>query len=143
MASKPVEKTSNTPKSTDSVQVWKPDLDDMAKKVLFQCGTEPPFSGKYWNHHEVGVYRCAACGTVLFQSSSKFDSGSGWPSFFDAADPAVIRRLVDRSHGMERVELRCAKCDGHLGHVFEDGPRPTGLRYCINSASLVFEARSK
>lgn len=126
-------------KPGDTTTNWQANLDDMAKHVLLQCGTEPPFTGKYWNHHGKGIYRCAACGNHLFNSATKFESGSGWPSFFDAAAPGAIRRLEDKTHGMVRVELRCAKCEGHLGHVFEDGPKPTGLRYCINSASLVFE----
>ncbi|MBN8215055.1 MAG: peptide-methionine (R)-S-oxide reductase MsrB [Spirochaetes bacterium] len=120
---------------------WKSHLDSMSYQVLRQCGTEPPFTGAFWNHHETGVYQCAGCGADLFSSKAKFDSGSGWPSYWDALDSNAIRRLEDRSHGMVRIELRCARCDGHLGHLFDDGPAPTGQRYCINSASLKFEKR--
>ena len=107
--------------------------------VLREKGTERPFSGQYWNHNESGIYKCAGCGTELFRSNEKFASGCGWPSFYEALDKSKIKETVDLSHGMRRIEVTCAVCDGHLGHVFTDGPKPTGLRYCINSASLQFE----
>lgn len=108
--------------------------------AVTRCGgTEPAFTGKYYDHHEPGVYKCACCGAALFLSDAKYDSGSGWPSFYQPAGDDHIRELTDLSHGMRRVEVRCRKCDAHLGHVFDDGPRPTGLRYCINSLSLDFE----
>ena len=110
--------------------------------VLRECGTEPPFSGALLHNKAKGTYGCKACGNVLFDSSTKFDSGSGWPSFYDARKGAVTF-LKDGSFGMERVEVRCAKCGSHLGHVFDDGPGPTGKRYCINSVALGFKARGR
>jgi len=108
------------------------------RRVLLNQGTEPPFCGGLLNNKESGTYVCKLCGLPLFKSKAKFESGTGWPSFYEPFDPAHIRELKDVSHGMVRVEIRCARCDGHLGHVFEDGPRLTGLRYCLNSVSLDF-----
>ena len=118
---------------------WKSELSAEAYRVLRLKGTEYPFSGRYWNHHEEGFYSCAGCGQVLFASEAKFDSGCGWPSFWDAVDPERIECREDHTHGMHRIEVLCARCGGHLGHVFEDGPPPTDQRYCINSASLSFQ----
>jgi peptide-methionine (R)-S-oxide reductase len=119
---------------------WRAQLDPMAYTVTREGGTERAFTGSYWNHWDAGHYDCVGCGARLFESHTKFDAGCGWPSYHTAADAEVIERLVDRSHGMVRVEVRCKRCGSHLGHVFPDGPEPTGERYCINSASLKFAA---
>ncbi len=125
-------------KANKTEQQWADELGPEKYQVLRQCGTEAPFTGKYVNHHEDGYYYCAGCGSKLFSSEAKYDSGSGWPSFHASADTNNIIEIIDTSLGMTRTEIKCAKCGGHLGHVFNDGPTPTGLRYCVNSVSLEF-----
>lgn len=127
-----------TPLGADAVLALAEDLSDDERRVILHQGTERAFCGVFLDNKRDGVYTCRLCGLPLFGSTSKFDSGTGWPSFAQPFDDAHVRELEDRSHGMHRVEVRCRRCDGHLGHVFDDGPAPTGKRYCLNSLSLAF-----
>ena len=120
---------------------WRRRLGAERYHVMREEGTERAFSGAWWDHHAAGIYRCAGCGAPLFRSTDKFESGTGWPSFTRPAQDGRVDRRVDSTLGMERTEVHCARCGGHLGHVFDDGPAPTGLRYCINSASITFQGR--
>ncbi len=123
-----------------SEEEWRSQLDRMQYEVARHAATERAFSGKYWDHFAPGKYLCVGCGTPLFEAATKFDTGCGWPSYWAPINSEVVERVVDKTHGMVRVEVRCNQCGSHLGHVFEDGPEPTGERFCINSASIDFKA---
>jgi peptide-methionine (R)-S-oxide reductase len=128
-------------KKTD--EEWRKELSPMQYEVARHAATERPFTGAYWDHWDDGKYKCVGCGEALFESKTKFDAGCGWPSYSEAVNAEVIERIRDETHGMVRVEVRCKQCGSHLGHVFPDGPEPTGERFCINSAAIDFQKQTK
>jgi peptide-methionine (R)-S-oxide reductase len=136
-------KTGSTSESGERVvkteEEWRNQLTEEQYWILREKGTERPYTGKYWNHKEKGMYHCAACGLELFSSETKYNAGCGWPSFYDAVNNGNVKTAKDITLGMMRIEIMCARCDGHLGHVFDDGPKPTGMRYCVNSESVEFK----
>ncbi len=137
--SKPIDDKTYPVQKTDAE--WRAQLDQEQYAVARHAATERAFTGKYWDHFEDGAYKCIGCGTPLFEADTKFDAGCGWPSYFAPVNAEVIERVVDHAHGMVRIEVRCNQCGSHLGHVFPDGPEPTGERFCINSAAIDFTPR--
>jgi peptide-methionine (R)-S-oxide reductase len=132
----------HVPKIVKTENEWRQQLSPQAFNVAREDGTEMAFTGKYWNNHDAGIYRCVCCGTALFDAATKFESGTGWPSFWQPIAEENVEELDDNTFGMRRTAVQCTRCDAHLGHVFPDGPRPTGMRYCMNSASLDFVKKS-
>ena len=141
-AAEPLKEAPRRFKVEKTPEEWRKVLTPEQYDVLRNKGTERAFTGTYWNEHRAGLYKCAGCGTPLFGADAKFESGTGWPSFFAPVDKKNVLEIEDRSYGMARTEVECATCGGHLGHVFDDGPKPTGLRYCMNSAALKFEPKT-